>query len=63
MNKNGLPFDYEMQRTSDMSKIYGFIHSVAIAYASEGGELYKDEQLLEDIIGALDYMHENYYNR
>ena len=63
MNKNGLPFDYEMQRTSDMSRIYGFIRSMAIAYASEGGELYKDEQLLEDIIGALDYMHENYYNR
>ena len=63
MNKNGLPFDYEMQRTSDMSRIYGFIRSMAIGYASEGGELYKDEQLLEDIIAALDYMHENYYNR
>ncbi len=46
-----------------MSKIYGYIRSMAIGYASEGEELYKDQQLLQDIISALDYMHENYYNR
>ena len=63
MNKNGLPYEYSMSRTSEMSTIYGFIRSMAIGYATEGGELYKNEQLLEDIIAALDYMNENYYNR
>ena len=63
LNKNGLPFDYEMNKTGDMSKIYGLIRAMAIGYASEGGELYKDSQLLQDIQTALDYMHENYYNR
>ena len=63
INKNGLPFDYEMTRTSDMSRIYGFIRSMAIGYATEGGTLYKNEELLESILNALDYMHENYYNR
>ena len=63
MNKNGLPFEYEMTRTSDMSKIYDLIHLIAIGYATEGGELYKDEQLREDLIQAYDYMYENYYNR
>ena len=63
MNKNGLPFEYEMTRTSDMSKIYDLIHLIAIGYATEGGELYKDEQLREDLVRAYDYMYENYYNR
>jgi hyaluronate lyase len=63
LNKNGLPYELEMARTSDMSKIYGYIRSMAIGYATEGGELYKNEELFNDIIGALDYMHENYYNR
>ena len=63
MNKKGLPFESSMTQTSDMSRIYAYIRSIAIGYASEGGELYKDEKLLEDILVALDYMHENYYNR
>ena len=63
MNKNEIPFDYEMARTSDMSKIYELIRSMAIGYASEGGELYKSQELLEAILYALDYMNENYYNR
>ena len=63
LNKNGLPYEYSMSRTSEMSTIYGFIRSMAIGYATEGGELYKNEQLLKDILSALDYMNENYYNR
>ena len=63
MNKNGLPFDYQMNQSSHMSTIYGNIRSIAIGYATEGGEFYKNEKILQDIINALDYMHENYYNR
>ena len=63
MNKNGLPFNYSMTKTSDMSSIYSLIRSMAIGYASEGGQLYKDSKLLENITRALDYMNENYYNK
>ena len=63
MNKKGLPFELQMNKSGDMTKIYSNIRSMAIGYASEGGELYKNEELLEDIIYAFDYMHENYYNR
>ena len=62
LNKNGLPFNYEMNKSTYMAKIYDLILTMAIGYATEE-ELYKDSQLLEDIIAALDYMHENYYNR
>ena len=63
MNKKDLPFDYQMNQTSHMTTIYGNIRSIAIAYATEGSEFYKNEQILQDLIYALDYMHENYYNR
>ena len=63
MNKNGLPFEYGMTQTSDMSTIYGFIRSMAIGYITEYSELYRNPQFLTEIISALDYMHENYYNR
>ena len=63
MNKKGLPFELQMNKSGVMTKIYSNIRSMAIGYASEGGELYKNEELLEDIIYAFDYMHENYYNR
>ena len=63
MNKNELPFDFQMNQSSHMSKIYGNIRTIAIGYATEGGDLYKNEQILQDIISALDYMHENYYSR
>ena len=52
-----------MKKTSDMSSIYGLLKGLAIGYATEGGELYKDEQLRKDLIQAYDYMYENYYNR
>ena len=63
MNKNGLPFEFQMTKSADMTTIYSYIRSMAIGYASEGEELYKDQDLLLNIISALDYMHENYYNR
>ena len=34
---------------------------MALAYAIEGGELYQDDDLLDDIIFAMDRMHNNYY--
>ena len=63
LNKNGIPFEYQMTKSEDMTNVYGKILSMAIGYASEGENLYKDQFLLQDIINALDYMHENYYNR
>ena len=35
---------------------------MAIGYGIEGGELYKDSGLYDDIMYALDYMNENNYN-
>lgn len=63
MNKEGLPFQYQMTKTGEMTSIYGKLSSIAIGYASDGEELYKDEKVLEALINALDYMNENYYNR
>lgn len=63
LNKDGLPYESDMTRTSEMTKIYSYIRSIAIGYATENGELYKSPELLQAIIGAMDYMHENYYNR
>ena len=36
---------------------------MATGYAIEGGELYKNKELLNDIVYALDYMHEHYYTK
>ena len=63
MNRTGLPFKYEMNRTSDMVNIYYKIRLLAIGYSIKGGELYKNSTLLKDILYAINYMHENYYNK
>ena len=63
MNKNGLPFESKMTASADMTNIYSKINSVAIGYASEGEELYKKPEILQDLINALDFMNNNYYNR
>ena len=63
ININGLPFNYEMKNTQDMNGIYNKIKQIAFGYAIEGGELNNDKTVLNDIITALDYMHENYYTK
>ncbi|WP_412931161.1 polysaccharide lyase 8 family protein [Lederbergia ruris] len=54
-----------LQSTTDSSQIstaYGMIRDMARAYSMEGSDLYQNEQLKEDIIGALEWMYENRYN-
>jgi len=63
MKRNGLPFNYPMQCSADMNSIYINIKQMAAGYAIEGGELYKNKELLKDIVYALDYMHEHYYTK
>ena len=63
MNKNGLPFNSPMQRSADMNNIYTNIKQMAMGYSIEGGELYKNKELFNDIIYSLDYMHDNYYTK
>ncbi len=55
------PFAYDMTTTAGISSNYYDIRCMACGYAIEGGELYRDDQLLSDIIYAMDKMHESYY--
>ena len=63
LNKAGLPFDYDMTASLGMYSIYSKVNEMATGYAIEGGELYKNKELLGDIIYCLDYMHNNYYTK
>ncbi len=56
------PFEADMSTTAGITENYNNIRNMAKGYAIEGGELYKDEGLYEDIIYALNYMHFNYYS-
>lgn len=58
-----VPFSADMSTTAGITSNYNAIRTMAIGYSVKGGELYKDEQLLADIVYALDYMHENYYKQ
>lgn len=55
------PFEADMETTAGITTNYNYIKQMAIAYALEGCEYYHDESLLEDIIFAMDKMHNNYY--
>ena len=61
INKSGIPFSYSMQNSQDMNEIYNKIKQMAMGYAIEGGEIYKNKDYLNDLIYSLDYMHDNYY--
>jgi len=63
MKRDGLPFNSPMECSANMNSIYTKIKQMATGYAIEGGELYKNKELLNDIVYALDYMHENYYTK
>ena len=62
-NKDGLPFSTSMQDTQNMNEIYYKLRQLAMGYAIEGGEYNKNKDFLNDIINALDYMHDNYYTK
>ncbi len=55
------PFDYDMTTTAGITSNYYDIRRMARGYAVEGGELYHNEELLNDIVYAMNQMHENYY--
>lgn len=55
------PFAYDMTTTAGITSNYEDIRIMAIGYAIEGGELYRDDGLLRDIVDAMEMMHENYY--
>ena len=63
INRNGLPFNSPMQCSQDMYTIYKRIKQMAMGYAVEGGNIYKDKELLNDIVYSLDYMNDNYYTK
>ncbi|GAB2567304.1 polysaccharide lyase family 8 super-sandwich domain-containing protein [Gracilibacillus alcaliphilus] len=48
--------------SSQISTAYGHIRDMAQAYSMKGPDLFQDEQLQEDIIGALEWMYENRYH-
>ncbi len=48
--------------SSQISTAYGIIRDMALAYSIKGSKLYHDEELRDDIIGALDWMYDNRYN-
>lgn len=49
--------------TADMTQQYVFINNMAKAWGTKGSTLYKNSDLLSDIISALDYMYNNYYGK
>ncbi|WP_257345918.1 polysaccharide lyase 8 family protein [Pseudalkalibacillus decolorationis] len=48
--------------SSDISVNYYRLRDMAYAYAMEGSNLYRNEELRADIISGLDWMYENRYN-
>ena len=63
LNKTGLPFDYPMNSTRDMTAIYYYLNRIARAYIIEGSEYYKNKTVLNDLINALEYMDKNYFSK
>lgn len=48
--------------SADMTTAYRTVENMALAYATYGSELYGNEELLNDIIYALDWLYENRYS-
>ena len=63
MNKTGLPFDYPMDSSLDIYSNYYELRKIAVGYAIEGGEIYKNKEYFNDIVYCLDYMNDNYYTK
>ena len=62
MSRSGEPFNFAINNSIMMINVYSNIFSMAVAYGTEGGELFRDRGLFEDIVYALDYMHKNFYD-
>lgn len=55
----------DLQSATDSAQIssaYGRIRTMAVAYATEGSRFYRNPELRDAIIGALDWMYANRYN-
>ena len=63
MNKSGVPFNYEIDSSLDIYLNYYQMSKIAIGYSIEGGDIYKNKEIFDDIVRGLDYMHENYYTK
>ncbi len=50
-------------RTFDMTLEYGELRTLAIGWATYGSPLYKNEELLADILWAMDWMYRHFYGR
>lgn len=48
--------------TTHISSAYSHVYNMACAYSCYGGELYHNDELLSDIIYALDWLKANRYN-
>ncbi|WP_052759461.1 polysaccharide lyase family 8 super-sandwich domain-containing protein [Paenibacillus sp. DMB20] len=48
--------------SAKMTKGFANISDMAVAYSTEGSALYRDAQLRDDIIKALEWMYDNQYN-
>lgn len=51
----------EVLTTADMSDQYRDMYRMALAYGTYGAKLYKDEELKEKILYAMDWLYEHYY--
>ncbi len=56
------PFEADMKDSAGVTTNFNNIRNMAKGYAVKGGELYKDEKLLNDIVYAMDYMILNHYS-
>lgn len=52
-----------MNNSSHLNSCYGSVAAMAYGYAMPGGQYYKNEELYNDIIYALDWLAKNYYNK
>ncbi len=48
--------------TARITKAYGMIRDMALAYSTKGTAVYHDEALRDDILAALEWMHTYQYN-
>ena len=63
MNKEGVPFNNEIDSSLDIYLNYYKMQQIAIGYSIEGSDIYKNKEIFDDIVRGLDYMHENYYTK
>lgn len=51
------------QKSTPMGKMCESVRDLAYAYGTYGSDLYKDEQLLEDILYCLEWIYDNVYGK